>query len=156
MQHIQHIHSAFDYVFLFKSHRFKNARPPSPPRPLTLSNSPVPVRGANSAGKKRERMADQADEVVLAEYNGGRMVLVAVLFLVLTLISVALRGYVRIFIIKSFRLDDHLMMAGLVVYILLCSFILSGCLVGLGRHNRALPQSREIEALKVRWAQSEH
>jgi hypothetical protein len=45
---------------------------------------------------------------------GSRIKGVAILFLILTWISVALRCYVRVFITKLFRVDDWLAVATLV------------------------------------------
>ena len=45
------------------------------------------------------------------DYNGGQLVVVAVIFLVLTYISVFLRFFVRLVITKSFSADDWLMLA---------------------------------------------
>jgi hypothetical protein len=43
------------------------------------------------------------------EYNGGQLVIVAVIFLVITWISVQLRVFVWLQITKSFQADDWLM-----------------------------------------------
>jgi hypothetical protein len=43
------------------------------------------------------------------DYNGGQLVVVAVIFLVITWISVLLRVFVRVQITKSFQADDWLM-----------------------------------------------
>ncbi|KAJ0116147.1 hypothetical protein J7T55_005093 [Diaporthe amygdali] len=91
-------------------------------------------------------MAD--DAAYLAEYNGGALVGTAVSFLVLTFFSVGLRTYVRGVLTKSFMADDWLMLASQAVFTVSCTFILLGVDIGLGRHNRSLPQGQEIEALK--------
>jgi hypothetical protein len=52
------------------------------------------------------------------DYNGGQLVVVAVIFLVLTYISVFLRFFVRLVITKSFSADDWLMLAAQVFRIL--------------------------------------
>ncbi|CAI4210221.1 unnamed protein product [Parascedosporium putredinis] len=91
------------------------------------------------------------------EYNGDSLVATASAFLGLTLISVLLRIYVRVFMTNSFQMDDWFMVFAQVslfftmldeVFILSCSFILLGVRDGMGRHNTALPQEAEIEALK--------
>lgn len=48
--------------------------------------------------------------VVLAEYNGDDLKATAILFLVLTGLSVGLRTYVRGFMTTSFQVDDWLML----------------------------------------------
>jgi hypothetical protein len=52
------------------------------------------------------------------DYNGGQLVVVAVIFLVLTYLSVFLRFFVRLVITKSFSADDWLMLAAQVFRIL--------------------------------------
>ncbi|KAJ9134651.1 Integral membrane family protein [Pleurostoma richardsiae] len=91
-------------------------------------------------------MADDAD--TLNEDNGAALVGTAVSFLVLTYISVALRTYVRGFLTKGFQADDWLMLLALASFTISCSFILVGVHVGIGHHNKALQQNKEIEALK--------
>lgn len=46
-----------------------------------------------------------------SDYNGGQLVAISVIFLVLTYLSVLLRFFVRLFITKSFQIDDWLMLA---------------------------------------------
>ncbi|KAL2280435.1 hypothetical protein FJTKL_12655 [Diaporthe vaccinii] len=91
-------------------------------------------------------MADNA--TYLAEYNGGALVGTAVSFLILTFFSVGLRTYVRGVLTNSFMADDWLMLAAQVVFTISCTFILLGVDTGLGRHNKAVPQNQEIQALK--------
>jgi hypothetical protein len=43
------------------------------------------------------------------DYNGEQLVVVSIFFLCLTFISVGLRVFVRIWIMKSFQWDDWLM-----------------------------------------------
>jgi hypothetical protein len=50
------------------------------------------------------------------DYNGGQLVAVSVVFLVITYISVLLRFFVRLVITKSFQLDDWLMVAAQVLF----------------------------------------
>lgn len=44
------------------------------------------------------------------DYNGGQLVAIAVIFLILTYLSTLLRFFVRIVITKSFQIDDWLML----------------------------------------------
>ncbi|KAF6815821.1 integral membrane family protein [Colletotrichum sojae] len=87
-------------------------------------------------------------EVDLTESNGGALVITAITFLILSWLSVALRCYVRAFMTKGFQADDWLMLVAQAVFTLSCSFILVGVHDGLGRHNVALEQMKEISALK--------
>lgn len=80
--------------------------------------------------------------------NGVGLLVVAVVTLAISWFSVALRTYVRAGMIKSFQVDDWVMLAGLANFTVSCSFIFVGLTYGLGRHNRSLSQQDEIEALK--------
>ncbi|TDZ51606.1 hypothetical protein CTRI78_v007501 [Colletotrichum trifolii] len=86
-------------------------------------------------------------DVDLSESNGGALVATAVAFLVLSWLSVLLRCYVRAFMTKGFQADDWLMLVALAIFTLSCSFILAGVRDGLGHHNVALEQDKEISAL---------
>ncbi|KAH6686166.1 integral membrane family protein [Plectosphaerella plurivora] len=87
-------------------------------------------------------------EVDLTENNSGALVVTAITFLVLSWLSVILRAYVRAILTKAFQADDWLMLVAQAIFTLSCVFILVGVHNGLGMHNKALEQSREIEALK--------
>ncbi|KAI3325038.1 hypothetical protein HD806DRAFT_463794 [Xylariaceae sp. AK1471] len=80
--------------------------------------------------------------------NGIGLLVAAVVALIISWLSVALRAYVRAVVIRSFQVDDWVMLAGLVNFTVSCSFIFAGLTFGLGRHNRSLSQYDEIEALK--------
>ncbi|KAF3770744.1 hypothetical protein M406DRAFT_239910, partial [Cryphonectria parasitica EP155] len=94
-------------------------------------------------------MAD--DTAYTDQYNGGSLVVTAVLFLVLTWLSVALRTYVRAFMTKAFELDDWLMLAAQANFTVSCGFILAGVTItkALGRHNSTLPQWKQIAGAKT-------
>jgi hypothetical protein len=58
--------------------------------------------------KKRGKVAmGTSDE---NDYNGGQLVVIAVIFLFLTYLSTLLRFFVRIVITKSYQIDDWLML----------------------------------------------
>ncbi|GAP82506.2 putative integral membrane family protein [Rosellinia necatrix] len=80
--------------------------------------------------------------------NGIGLLITAVVTLSISWLSVALRTYVRAGLIKSFQVDDWVMLAGLANFTVSCSFIFAGLYYGLGRHNKSLSQHDEIEALK--------
>ncbi|GJC88176.1 hypothetical protein ColLi_11014 [Colletotrichum liriopes] len=86
-------------------------------------------------------------EVDLSESNGGALVATATTFLVLSWLSVVLRCYVRAFMTKGFQIDDWFMVAAQVVFTLSCSLILLGVNNGLGHHNKALDERREVSSL---------
>ena len=87
----------------------------------------------------------------LNEYNGNHLVFTASVCLAISILSVTLRCYVRIVLTQRFQADDWLMLAGLAVFVMSCAFILTGISTGLGRHNKALSQEKEIQSLKVSW-----
>lgn len=60
-------------------------------------------------------MAGESDNG-LAGYNGGELTITAVIFLVLTGLSVGLRTYVRGFMTNSFQVDDWLMLVAQVSF----------------------------------------
>lgn len=80
--------------------------------------------------------------------NGVGLLVAAIVTLVISWLSVALRTYVRAGMIKSFQVDDWVMLAGLANFTVSCSLIFAGLSYGLGRHNKSLSQQDEIEALK--------
>ncbi|KAI0119891.1 hypothetical protein GGR51DRAFT_780 [Nemania sp. FL0031] len=80
--------------------------------------------------------------------NGLGLLATAIVMLIVSWVSVALRTYVRAGIIMSFQADDWVMLAGLANFTISCSFIFVGLSYGLGRHNKSLSQPDEIEALK--------
>lgn len=82
------------------------------------------------------------------DYNGNSLIIVCTVFLALTYLSVGLRVFVRIKILKTFSLDDWLMIVAQIVFTLSCSFIIVGVHYGIGRHNKSLATRAEIEALK--------
>ena len=84
------------------------------------------------------------------DYNGYQLVAVAITFLILTYISIALRCFVRLRITKAFAADDWLMLVAQFIFTLSCSFILQGVHSGIGRHDADLTLSGEIEGLKVK------
>ncbi|RDW62106.1 hypothetical protein BP6252_11539 [Coleophoma cylindrospora] len=81
------------------------------------------------------------------EYNGDQLVIVCVLFLILTWTTVALRCFVRMGLTDTFQIDDWLMVTAQIVFTISCSFILRGVHYGIGRHNAAVDQPDEIQAL---------
>ncbi|KAI0400568.1 hypothetical protein F4802DRAFT_476994 [Xylaria palmicola] len=80
--------------------------------------------------------------------NGVGLLVIGVVMLIIAWLSMALRTYVRAVMMKSFQVDDWVMLAGLANFTISCSFIFAGLYYGLGRHNRSLSQHDEIEALK--------
>ncbi|KAI0458016.1 hypothetical protein F5B21DRAFT_59407 [Xylaria acuta] len=80
--------------------------------------------------------------------NGVGLLVTGIATLSIAWLSMALRTYVRAVMMKSFQVDDWVMLAGLANFTVSCSFVFTGLSYGLGRHNRSLSQHDEIEALK--------
>ena len=79
---------------------------------------------------------------------------VNILFFSITWITVSLRAYVRTVLLKSFGLDDSLMVATLVLFTgyLICQ--LGGLVHGTGRHVADLEPDQIMIALRVRYART--
>ncbi|RSL39043.1 hypothetical protein CEP53_014365 [Fusarium sp. AF-6] len=85
----------------------------------------------------------------LSEDNSAALVSTAIIFMALSWLSVGLRTYTRAFLMKSYQLDDWLMLIAQVIFTVSCAFILEGVKVGLGRHNEAIKDDwAEVDALK--------
>ncbi|KAI0396141.1 hypothetical protein F5Y17DRAFT_465320 [Xylariaceae sp. FL0594] len=80
--------------------------------------------------------------------NGVGLLVAGIVTLAVSWLSMGLRTYVRAVMNRSFQVDDWVMLAGLVNFTVSCSFVFIGITFGLGRHNKSLSQSDEIEALK--------
>ncbi|KAI8625124.1 hypothetical protein F5Y19DRAFT_272758 [Xylariaceae sp. FL1651] len=92
-------------------------------------------------------MAPQ-DPTAPTDSNGDGLLVTAIVALIISWLSVAMRVYVRAIMMNSFKVDDWVMLAGLANFTVSCSFIFVGLPYGIGRHNRSLSQPDEIEALK--------
>ncbi|KAM0435172.1 hypothetical protein ACHAPT_003262 [Fusarium lateritium] len=85
----------------------------------------------------------------LTEDNSVALVSTVIIFLALSWLSVGLRTYTRAFLMKSYQLDDWLMLIAQAIFTVSCAFILEGVKEGLGRHNAAIKDaSAEVNALK--------
>ncbi|KAF1814766.1 hypothetical protein P152DRAFT_391370 [Eremomyces bilateralis CBS 781.70] len=82
------------------------------------------------------------------EDRGPQVVVIFTTFLALTWISVSLRCYVRLRIVRLFALDDWLAVATLVLYTLFCGFGLDSVGHGGGRHHADLSRDQIREGLK--------
>ncbi|KAF4973596.1 hypothetical protein FZEAL_9274 [Fusarium zealandicum] len=86
----------------------------------------------------------------LAEENGTALVGTAVVLLALSWLSVILRTYTRAFLMKSYQLDDWLMLIAQIIFTVSCAFILEGVTQGIGRHNEAIEED-EAEVNALMW-----
>ncbi|KAH7264007.1 hypothetical protein B0J15DRAFT_524192 [Fusarium solani] len=85
----------------------------------------------------------------LSEDNSVALVSTVIVFMALSWLSVGLRSYTRAFLMKSYQLDDWLMLIAQGIFTVSCAFILEGVKEGLGRHNEAIKDdAAEVNALK--------
>jgi len=63
--------------------------------------------------EKPNPMGDQNSN----EYNGNELIIVCIIFLSLTYLSVLLRVFVKVRILKTFQLDDYLMVVSQVRFV---------------------------------------
>ncbi|RDW59065.1 hypothetical protein BP5796_11989 [Coleophoma crateriformis] len=84
----------------------------------------------------------------LTANRGSQLVTVSIAFTVLVWIAVSLRCYVRLLLIREFKLDDWFILVATSGFTVMTSFIFVGVQYGLGMHNQALPLKKEILALK--------
>ncbi|KAI8657452.1 hypothetical protein NCS57_01123400 [Fusarium keratoplasticum] len=85
----------------------------------------------------------------LSEDNSAALVSTVIVFMALSWLSVGLRSYTRAFVMKSYQLDDWLMLIAQGIFTVSCAFILEGVKEGLGRHNEAIKDdAAEVNALK--------
>ncbi|CRK40608.1 hypothetical protein BN1723_004857 [Verticillium longisporum] len=85
------------------------------------------------------------------ENRGPTLQAVAVSLLVAAIISILLRCYVRIFLIKNFGVDDYFMGVAMVFFALFVTFVLVGIKYGTGRHHWDLETADEQKAMRAWW-----
>ncbi|TVY17486.1 hypothetical protein LARI1_G004529 [Lachnellula arida] len=73
---------------------------------------------------------------------------VTIAFLVVTWVTVALRCFVRIRIVKAFGLDDYLIAFSQVIFTAFCITLILAVHYGTGRHNADVTSENIIEAVK--------
>lgn len=81
--------------------------------------------------------------------RGFPLKVVTIILAVLVVTSFSMRAYVRACMIKSFGMDDWLMTAATVVYVVYTACVLSGIRYGTGRRFDALSESDAQRALEV-------
>ncbi|KAI0013679.1 hypothetical protein F4779DRAFT_613414 [Xylariaceae sp. FL0662B] len=87
-----------------------------------------------------------------ADNRGPELATITLLFLGLSVITVALRCYVRICLLKSFRVEDWLALGTLTCFILISICIMISIRYGAGRHLDDIPVENIPQSLKMRWA----
>ncbi|EKJ75718.1 hypothetical protein NXS19_012218 [Fusarium pseudograminearum] len=90
------------------------------------------------------------ENIDLDEENGIALVATAITLLALSWISVGLRTYTRVWLMKGQQVDDWLMLIAQIIFTVSCSFILEGVEKGIGKHNDAF-QSDETKVRALMW-----
>ncbi|KAH6673928.1 hypothetical protein F5X68DRAFT_270579 [Plectosphaerella plurivora] len=86
------------------------------------------------------------------ENRGPQLQAVAYTLLVTAVISVLLRTYVRVMLVRNFGVDDWCMVAATISFILFVTSALVGVHYGTGRHYWDIPNvADQVEALKYWW-----
>lgn len=80
---------------------------------------------------------------------GGLVIAVAALFLVLSWIIVALRMYCRLFLVRSFGMDDKTMLALLVIFSAYLGTQIYGATRGIGFHDSTISKADKTISLKA-------
>lgn len=81
--------------------------------------------------------------------RGSELEGIAITFLVLAVVSFALRAHVRAYMMKAFGLDDWFMSAAAITFLAYVSCVLAGVHYGTGRRSADLAASDERRALQV-------
>lgn len=74
---------------------------------------------------------------------------VLIVFLTLSWITVTLRCYVRIYIVKSFAIDDYFILVTLFTFTIFCGLALASVYWGTGQHMADLPIRNQWNAMKM-------
>ncbi|KAJ5250917.1 hypothetical protein N7489_001327 [Penicillium chrysogenum] len=83
----------------------------------------------------------RASNFVNPPYTGTKFVVVNSIFLPLAIIGLAVRTWTRVFIVRSFRSDDYLMIMALILSCVLSGVTLEMLNWGLGRHMWDVPEA---------------
>ncbi|PVH71601.1 hypothetical protein DL98DRAFT_398008, partial [Cadophora sp. DSE1049] len=79
---------------------------------------------------------------------GSQLLAAAILFLITSWIFVGLRCFVRLKLVKSFWVDDWLMIVSLILFSVMCGLFMAAVSSGLGQHTRELDPERARDAFK--------
>jgi len=72
-----------------------------------------------------------------------------IVFLLLSWLTVSLRCYVRIYMIKSFSIDDYFILASLLTFTVYCSLAIASIHWGTGKHMADLTIHQQWNAMKM-------
>ncbi|KAH7402974.1 hypothetical protein BKA64DRAFT_706482 [Cadophora sp. MPI-SDFR-AT-0126] len=79
---------------------------------------------------------------------GSQLLAAAILFLITSWIFVGLRCFVRLKLVKSFWMDDWLMIVSLILFSVMCGVLMAAVSSGIGQHTRELDPERARDAFK--------
>ncbi|KAI0024711.1 hypothetical protein F4780DRAFT_550800 [Xylariomycetidae sp. FL0641] len=86
------------------------------------------------------------------EDRGPELAITTVVFLGLSSVTVFLRCYVKLFLLKAFRTEDWLALGTLATFIVYATFVLMSIQNGAGKHAWDVAPEEVPRALKMRWA----
>jgi hypothetical protein len=81
--------------------------------------------------------------------RSGELRAIGIAFLVVPLITVLARCYVRIYIIKKFAVDDWLAVVTMVFLAAYASLIIASASTGIGKHGATLTIDQKIVSMKM-------
>ncbi|XXH04703.1 hypothetical protein Hte_011125 [Hypoxylon texense] len=84
--------------------------------------------------------------------RGPQFAAVTLFFLGLAALTVALRCFVRLCILKVFQVEDWLAVASMACFVAYATIVMYGISYGVGKHLAAVPVEHIPLALKTRWA----
>ncbi|CAJ2509889.1 Uu.00g057890.m01.CDS01 [Anthostomella pinea] len=87
-----------------------------------------------------------------ADDRGPELATITAVFLGLSSLTVFLRCYVRLCLLRTFRMEDYLALGTLLCFIVYSTFVMFSIQHGAGKHLDEVPAHDIPEALKMRWA----
>ncbi|PSR89050.1 hypothetical protein BD289DRAFT_366386 [Coniella lustricola] len=86
-----------------------------------------------------------------AETRGPQIAAVTWTLMFMSTVATALRIYCRGWIIKAFGMDDWLAVGSQILFIVFCSYEITGVKYGTGQHNADLPADSVPQAMHMWW-----
>ncbi|KAG5969590.1 hypothetical protein E4U56_008261 [Claviceps arundinis] len=86
----------------------------------------------------------------LNESNASSLVITCVAMLVTSWLAVGIRTFTRVFLMKSYQVDDILMLIAQAIFTVSCSIQFEGVQSGIGRHNASFTNKDDLVAA-IMW-----
>ncbi|KAH6972854.1 hypothetical protein BKA56DRAFT_492464 [Ilyonectria sp. MPI-CAGE-AT-0026] len=86
-----------------------------------------------------------------AESRGPQIGAIAYTFVIVSSIATILRVYCRGWVIKAFAADDWLAVAAQILFIVFCSYEITGVRYGTGQHIVNIPEEKIPKAMQMWW-----